>query len=259
MKLGVSYNVFDGEELLRASIKSIRGQVDYVSVVYQTTSNFGSPCDEGLVPLLNELKEIGLVDELLHYNPKNEHCSANELHKRNEGVRLSRENGCTHHMSMDTDEFYKEDEFKFLKDTVEEGDYDSSACQTVIYYKNAEHRLEPHEEMYVSLINRISEGQNFEFFRGYPLMVDPTRQMRPNKLKTFTREEIEMHHMSHVRKNIRAKYENSSARQNFGNKIDGWVEHYNNWTLQPDSRFPGNPNDYAIIKTEKLFDIGNCC
>ena len=34
MKLGVSYNLFDGEELLESSIKSIRDNVDYVSVVY---------------------------------------------------------------------------------------------------------------------------------------------------------------------------------------------------------------------------------
>ncbi|GEM_PF-2956161 len=29
MKLGVSYNVFDGQELLESSIKSIRENVDY--------------------------------------------------------------------------------------------------------------------------------------------------------------------------------------------------------------------------------------
>ena len=31
MKLGVSYNVFDGEELLECSIRSVRENVDYVS------------------------------------------------------------------------------------------------------------------------------------------------------------------------------------------------------------------------------------
>jgi len=59
MKIGVSYNLFDGEELLESSIKSIRKNVDYISVVYQTVSNFGNPCDEGLVPLLEELKSKG--------------------------------------------------------------------------------------------------------------------------------------------------------------------------------------------------------
>jgi hypothetical protein len=36
MKLGAAYNVFDGEELLENSIVSIRSEVDYVVVVYQT-------------------------------------------------------------------------------------------------------------------------------------------------------------------------------------------------------------------------------
>jgi hypothetical protein len=64
MKVGISYNVFDGEELLENSIKSIRDNVDYVSVVYQTVSNFGNPCDDGLVPLLEKLVKDGLVDEI---------------------------------------------------------------------------------------------------------------------------------------------------------------------------------------------------
>ena len=41
MKVGISYNLFDGEELLEASIKSVRDNVDYISIVYQTESNFG--------------------------------------------------------------------------------------------------------------------------------------------------------------------------------------------------------------------------
>lgn len=38
LKWGVSYSVFDGEELLEASIKAIRECVDYVNVVYQLKS-----------------------------------------------------------------------------------------------------------------------------------------------------------------------------------------------------------------------------
>jgi hypothetical protein len=255
MKLGVSYNVWDGEELLEASIKSIRGNVDYISVVYQQLSNFGVPCDAGLIPLLNKLKDVGLVDEVVEYNVTPEHCSVNELNKRNVGVELSVKNGCTHHMSMDTDEFYLNDEFNHMKEVMVDGDYDSSACQLLTYYKDAEHKLHPDEEMYVSLIHKVDNGQRFEFFSGYPLMVDPTRQMRPGKLKTFSRDDIQMHHMSHVRKDIRKKYENSSARINFGNKIESWVDNYTNWVLTPDSRFPGNP-EYRLVKTEKLFNIG---
>jgi len=55
MKLGISYNVFDGEELLESSIRQIRNQVDYVSVVYQKVSNFGKECNENLIDNLNNL------------------------------------------------------------------------------------------------------------------------------------------------------------------------------------------------------------
>ena len=70
MKLGVAYNVFDGEELLEKSLLSIRPCVDYVCIVYQTKSNFGKGCADGLVDLLNSLVEKQLVDDLVHYTPR---------------------------------------------------------------------------------------------------------------------------------------------------------------------------------------------
>ncbi len=51
-KLGAAYNVFDGEELLWRSIESIRPVVQFVVVVYQTTSNFGNTAAPELVPTL---------------------------------------------------------------------------------------------------------------------------------------------------------------------------------------------------------------
>ena len=114
MKIGVSYNLFDGEELLEGSIKCIREEVDYISVVYQTVSNFGNPCDEDLVSLLERLKSEGLVDELFEYKPRvNKGGHYNEITKRNIGVSLSLGESCTHHMSMDSDEYYLLDEFIF--------------------------------------------------------------------------------------------------------------------------------------------------
>ena len=58
MRLGASYSVFDSEELLEYSIKSIRKNVDYISVVYQTVSNHVIPCNEGLVPLLDPFEGV---------------------------------------------------------------------------------------------------------------------------------------------------------------------------------------------------------
>ncbi len=56
---GASYNVFDSEELLEMSIRSISLSCQYIVVVYQTTSNFGCPCSPDLVPLLHRLVATG--------------------------------------------------------------------------------------------------------------------------------------------------------------------------------------------------------
>lgn len=43
-KLGACYNVFDGEELLEYSIRSVRPTVSYVVVVFQEGASAVSPC-----------------------------------------------------------------------------------------------------------------------------------------------------------------------------------------------------------------------
>lgn len=255
MKIGVSYNLFDGEELLESSIKSIRNNVDYISVVYQTTSNFGNPCDEGLVPLLEELKLKGLVDELFEYRPRvNKGGHFNEITKRNIGLYLSQGVDCTHHMAMDSDEFYTDEQFKFMKDTMVEGDFDSSACQMTTYYKDSKYRLDPKEDYYVSLPFKIRNGVEYVMGGPFPVLVDPTRRMDAGECKVFTRDEIEMHHMSYIRKNIRKKLQNSSASPNFRN-INKIVDYFNKWEYPKQGLMGGAPDKhYDIVEVPKLFN-----
>lgn len=267
MKLGVSYNIFDGEELLEGSIKCIRDQVDYISVVYQTTSNFGNPCDTNLVPLLNELKEKGLIDELFEYKPKLTETyntlgikiiegkgHFNELTKRNVGLSLSVGSKCTHHMSMDSDEYYLPEQFKFLKEEIINGDYDSSYSQMRTYYKSWEYQLDPPEEYYVSLIYKINQYSLFEMGKYSPVLVDPTRRMDSGKYRIFKREEIEMHHGSYIRNNIRTKLDNSSASTNFKNDIEKIVSHYNNWEYPNKVLWGGLPSTlHNVKKVKNLF------
>lgn len=255
MKLGVSYNVFDGEELLEGSIKQIRGLVDYVSVVYQTTSNFGNKCTPGLVTLLEKLKDDGLVDELFEFKPMSNNGHGNEITKRNIGLALSIKNGCTHHMSMDTDEYYDSNQFNYMKTTIISGNYDSSACQMTTYYKEPIYRLEPKEEYYVSLIFKIRPGKQY-IRTGFPVLVDPTRRMESGNCKIFSREEIEMHHMSYIRNNINNKLNNSSAKVNFENLIPDLVNSFNDWKFGKKAIMPGKPPaEYDIIEVDNKFNI----
>jgi hypothetical protein len=138
-KLGAAYNVFDGEELLEQSIRSIRPLVSYVVVVYQTRSNFGEPCSVNLLPTLQRLRDKEhLIDEVIGYetnfhfsNDEKKHWISaratgtdlggarysdvadpffNEISKREMGRLKCLENQCTHFMSMDTDEYYKKEQ-----------------------------------------------------------------------------------------------------------------------------------------------------
>jgi len=255
MKVGVSYNVFDGEELLEGSLKSIRESVDYISVVYQTISNFGNHCDQGLVPLLERLKGDGLVDEMMQYKPKvNQGGHHNEISKRNLGLFLSEGAKCTHHMAMDTDEFYKKDQFDYMKKTLVEGDYDSSACQMMTYYKEPIYQLDPPEDYYVSLLFKIKGGIQYVLGHPFPVLVDPTRRVNPGKCKIFTRGEIEMHHMSFVRKDIAIKLSNSSAKGAFNDIIGKISNHYEGWKY-PSQVMWASGNLLNVKEVKNLFDV----
>ena len=256
MILGVSYNLFDGEELLEGSIKQIRDQVDYISVVYQTKSNFGNPADANLVPLLENLKSNGLIDELYLYEPSTINGSSNETNKRNIGLDLSRKANCTHHMSMDSDEYYTPEEFKYMKEKIEEKDADAAYCQMQTYYKTWEYALDPPEEYYVSTIYKIKE--NAKFILGYPciVLVDPTRRMsKVSNPLVFTREQVQMLHGSYIRNDIRKKLENSSAVVNFKNDIEKIVNHYNNWEYPNKVLWGGLPSkELTVIKTKSIYE-----
>ena len=68
IKIGVVYNVFDGEELLEGSIRSIREKVDFIVILFQTVSNFGNQYEQSKIES-EKLLEMGLVDEIRQYSP----------------------------------------------------------------------------------------------------------------------------------------------------------------------------------------------
>lgn len=255
MKLGISYNVFDGEELLEDSIKQIKSEVDYISVVYQTKSNLGNECNKTLVDLLETLLSNKLIDHIEEYEPFGMSPHTNEIKKRNIGLELSKKNGCTHHMSMDTDEYYDIEQFKFIKKIIDSYGFDSSFCQMKTYYKSWEFQLDPPEEYYVSLIYKINPNSKYVLGHPSPVLVDPTRRMS-NSINPviFSRNDIEMHHGSYIRDNIRLKLDNSSASVNFKDNINKLVSHFNNWKYPDKALWGGIPCVlHTIKKVENKF------
>ena len=226
MKLGVVYNVFDGTELLQKSLDSIRSEVDFVGAVFQKVSNFGNPIDTHFEKLF---AEIG-IDNWKLYSPSisNKSPSWNEIQKRNIGLEMAATYGCTHFMTMDCDEAYDLNQFREAKREIEYHRWDSSCCKMLTYYKNFEYVLDPPEEYYVPFIYTI-DGRRFHEPTFWSVIADPTRKLPEKRNRIFDRSELQMHHYSWIRNDLRTKLMNSSAKSNWAGDIDGMVKHYENW------------------------------
>lgn len=252
-KYGVSYNIFDGEELLKDSILQIRHLVEYISVVYQTESYWGNKCSDTLVELLNELKREGLIDDMVLYENKQYPIPHyNQINKRNIGLELSRKHYCTHHMTMDCDEFYVSEQFENIlnwwydehPNIVGFADYND-------YYKSPEFLIDkPHDTM-VSMFFPI-KNNNVQFVFEYPspVLVDPTRRPNYDNYIIFEPSVIQMHHMTLVRKNIDSKIRNAAKRLNYNNEaaIQKQIDYYNNWT---EDNLQGL-NEWGFLKLKKV-------
>jgi hypothetical protein len=260
MKLGIAYNLFDGEELLEYSIKSIRNNTDFVSVIYQEISYHGLKCSDGMLDFLLNLKNRGLIDEIVLFEPditdtSGENASLNETKKRNLGLEISIKNGCTHHMSMDVDEFYTEDQFIYMKNIIEGGDFHCAAVKHCQYYKDSIYILKNKEEEYVTTIEKITPETKYVYMVDYPVPVDPTRKTNNGKCRIFGRNEVEMHHMSFVRKDIKKKLNSSASRRHFTDEqINNVDNHYKNWTFPNPVMWAGG-NLLEVIEVPRLFEI----
>jgi hypothetical protein len=262
MKLGVSYNIFDGEELLKSSISYIRDQVDYISGVYQMNSWFGVQASDNLLETLNQLVDQGYIDELVEYNstidktlnPQNAHLQ--QVEKRNVGLELSKRNNCTHHMPMDIDEFYEPDQFRYMKKEIDNSDFDASACKHKQYYKDSIYLIAPSEEEYVGLIYKINDDSKFAYWYPCEVPIDPSRKINNSNYKIFNRSEIEMHHMSFVRKDLRKKLLSSIARGYIDKNIDKIVDYYNNWKYPEPAMWAGG-NLLQVVQVDRKFQLGD--
>lgn len=230
MKLGICYMVFDGSELLEYAVKSIRNDVDFISITYQTTSYFGNPAEPELLSNIKKIEK--LVDKVVCVeNDLKKHHKVNELNLRNLGLSFSREAGCTHHISADVDEFYKPNELQYAK-TVMEGDYDCSIVTNEMYYKDPTFMVTPSQNLLVTFIHPVTNEYVVE--KPTPTIfkkIEPTRRFKNYaKYKVFTKEEITIHHMSYVRKDIRRKLTNSDNGQYY-NKLDKFVDDFSKYQL----------------------------
>lgn len=223
-KVGVSYSLFDGEELLPASIKAIRDKVHYINVVYQKISYLGNPASPDIEEKLQGMVKEGLIDELYLYEPILEiHPRYNELAKRDIGFILAKNRGCDYFLGMDVDEFYDGEQFEAALKYIVDYNISTSAVSIITYLKSPEYQeqgvhafIEDGEQMISAFVpflikidRTIGQKHGVMFF---PCFVDPTRNIScPGRFKLFPVQNIAMHHMSTVRKDLLKKYGNTSA------------------------------------------------
>jgi hypothetical protein len=219
MKLGVSYIVFDGVELLEHSIKQIRKHVDYISVIYQNVSWFGVPLPKTDLIILQNLLRSKQIDELTVFSsfvPLKDKSTSSvmkskgyETAKRQYGLNLCLRRGCTHYLCMDVDEFYETSQFVNAKSEIIKNNYDRTAAR-LINYVNTPTLHRGYDSVRVPFICRISQSSKMgsKFF----VKCDPTRGVMgiSGKSHEFQPSMLTMHHMETVRKNLLLKYESTT-------------------------------------------------
>jgi hypothetical protein len=231
-KLSLTINAFDASELLESLITEIRDQVHHVAAIWQRKSYWQNPIAPEDLAELHRLKELGLIDELIEFKPDFSAYSRNqECEKRNMGIDLMKANGSSHVLNIDADEFYDKDQFKTAIEMINKNGWPITYWSYVNYYRDFEHYL-------VYPFRPFVPGIHSTFFKytyegPAPGPTDPTRRIfNPMNLGTylFPDEVIRMGHAAWVRRSIRKKLENWSAKNHFPKElIDKAVERWENW------------------------------
>lgn len=213
-KLGISYNLFCGEELLKDSILSIKDCVDYINVVWQRVSWTGQKAEESLETLLLELKSEGLIDNIIEYsfdidkverNYKKYSCA-----KKNLGLKDLRHKKCTHFMLMDVDEFYRKKEFLKAKEFVYTHKITHSVCSIYDYRVSPQYREIDARDYCVGFIFKLypyTRVIGFGRVNNLPCYIDALRAVPylPFLHRFYYLNMVSMRHMTGVRKNFHTK------------------------------------------------------
>lgn len=231
-RLCFNINAFDASELLEGVLLEIRDQLDCVNAIYQKQSYWKNPMSREDMLELERLKKIGLIDNLIEFKPDFlKYAREQECEKRNMGIQWAKDHGYSHIMSTDADEFYDKDQFRTAKEMIDANGWPITYCSYVNYYRDFEHYLVYPFRPFVPFIH--STIFNYTYNGPAPGPTDPTRRINnPMNIGTylFPDEVIRMHHLAWVRKNIRKKLENWSAKDHFPKElIDKAVKQWENW------------------------------
>lgn len=199
-------NFWDGDCILHFALKNWEKLGIDVIIVYSNSSNYGQIVNNDLI--LKPYRCHKFKCEPLASLPPRD----NETRKRNYGLDKAREMGYKYFIACDCDEFYLPEAFDI--------DIDNGAvvsCET--YFKDATLSAGLDVTL-VPFVHKLTPTIRHEFNRNYPyawikgnIRIDPTRSLNISS-GVVLREDIHMHHMSWVRKDIDQKINNSTAKSN---------------------------------------------
>jgi hypothetical protein len=263
MKLGIAYNIYDGQEMLPFAVENLRFYAHKIFVIYQEVSNFGNR-NPDLMPMLKELESRGLVDKLIPFTPsleKNNDGSINwksgcynEIKKRQLGLEVARVNGCDTYMTLDCDELYDCGQFKWAMEDFERGGYDTSFTKLLTYYKKPTLQVTPPETWYQPLFYKIKKDTEFVFINEYPVNTDQTKKVKAGHCRVYKENEIIQHHFAYVRHNLNSKVINSSSQSDKKSQEEV-IYHFDNWKGVKDGALFNGGKKFGLKEVENIFKI----
>lgn len=213
MRLAASYNFFNGEEHLLASMRALRPCVDVVSIVWQEVSNAGAQITAAGRRAVQDAAHQGLVDEVIAYAPDlSLQRKENETAKRAIGLEAARRSGATHFLTLDADEFYRQAEFDAAKAAIQRHGWQSTSVESFLHIRRPVWRA--HDVTCCCFITEIDAHTQIGTAEFPCDHVDPSRRMTsdPARHHHFEPDVVAMYHMNLVRADIDSKLGNTSTR-----------------------------------------------
>ena len=253
MKLAALYTLFNGVDQLGRSLEEIRESVDEIIFGLQTVSNSGNTINYKDADIISaEAKKYGILSNMVRYDPDlSLNPKENERRKFGALIRAAKVRGCTHFVLLAADHIYQKDEFNKAKEYIKEHDMiDVSLSSMYTYYKKPTWQLTPIENYYMPFICKIHPNTTVSAL-PYPYLTDPSVRVRPIELiHRFREKDLMLHHYSMVRKDIRSKFENAAAAQNWPQKIEGFIDEFNNYDIEEN-------HGVSYFKGRKIKEVNN--
>lgn len=253
MKLILCYSVFNGEELLQASIDNHIDLVDEIIICYQLISNKGNKND-ALLSYLSKFRGKKTIHFVEYHPDLRLNTKENERKKHNLMVESARKLNATHFILAACDHFYQKNQFSEAKNRAKNEGFDATFTKMFTYYKHFTWQITPIEDYCMPFICKLSPETRIERAFKFPVRVDPSVQINTlEKYYVFKEDEIMLHHFSMIRNDVKNKFENAASSIRWTqDQVKLFASEYNSATLESKISYFGNR---GLIEVENYFNF----